>query len=278
MSRRGFVQIRCGIEDHLIAGGIGAFEVGVYLVLHLQADFKTGVWTGSAPRLMGTAPRGASLRDMQRALNRLEKIGFIRPFHRHGKRGNYRVLIHKYEPQSGALRGKRLNAVKSESWESAVYEPCAVVVAETDAESGAEAAPYLEVNVKTKKKRKTSAPAEPSPARQAQELAFHAFEAHYGQRPSWSSADYRHAVDLFKRVPGLGLDEFSRRWRNFLASTEDFTQKQAGSLKYFCTNFDRFMSGPVHGVPEQKGKSNGRDFSCADQAIGDVLEHSQRVA
>ena len=143
---RGFVQIRRGLEQHLIAGSIGLFEVGAYLVMHLQADFETGIWTGSAPRLQATAPRGASLRDVQRAIERLSQIKFVRAFHVQGQRGNYRVLIHKYEPQFGALRGKRLNAFASESWRNPVYEVCAEAVTETvaegDAETVAEDAPY----------------------------------------------------------------------------------------------------------------------------------------
>lgn len=128
-----------------MTGRLSAFDAGVYLIIHLQSDFRTGVWTGSAARLMGTAPRGTSLRDMQRALNRLAQIGFIRPLHRHGVRGNYRVLIHKYEPQFGALKGKRLNATKSESWQHPVYEDCAVTDAVTDAVTGTVDAPYQEV-------------------------------------------------------------------------------------------------------------------------------------
>ncbi len=136
---KGFIQIRRGLKEHLLAGRIGLFEAGVYLVIHLQTTFETGIWTGSAPRLLATAPRGASLRNVQRAIARLEEIDFIRVFRQHGQRGNYRVLINKYEPQSGALRGLRLNALASTSWQKPTYEPCA----ETDAVSVAEAAPYL---------------------------------------------------------------------------------------------------------------------------------------
>jgi hypothetical protein len=152
----GFVKIRRGIEEHMIDGKIGFFELGVFTTVHLQADYRTGVWTGSAPRLAATAPRGSKLRDLQRALKRLEEIRFIRMFHKRGKRGNYRVLLHKYEPNTPALRGKRLNAFKSPSWRDLVFEDCAHddadtstdTVAETDAVTVAEAAPYQEVRNK----------------------------------------------------------------------------------------------------------------------------------
>ena len=120
----GFVKIRRGILDHLLSGLISIFEFGIYVILHLQADYRTGVWTGSAPRLRAAGPRGARMRDLQRALHRLGEIGFIRIFRTPGKRGNYHVLIHKFESTDTALSGKRLNAFKSSSWEQLVFEVC----------------------------------------------------------------------------------------------------------------------------------------------------------
>ena len=144
--KNSFVKIRTGLEEHLVRGRIGFFELGVYTTLHLQADYRTGIWIGSAPRLLATAPRGTGLRSVQRAIQRLVDIEFIRTFHTPGARGNYHVLIHKYEPTFGAQKGKRLNALQSISWQSPVYEPCA----EVDAERHAEDAPLQEVRVKKK--------------------------------------------------------------------------------------------------------------------------------
>ena len=145
---KGFVQIRRGIEEHLLAGRLGLFEFGVYLIIHFQVDFETGVWTGSAPRILAAAPRSTSLRDVQRALARLEQLGFIRTFHQQGQRGNYRVLINKYEPQTGALKGQRLNAQGSLTWRSPVYEPCtdtALSPRTSDVECVIEPAGYLKI-------------------------------------------------------------------------------------------------------------------------------------
>lgn len=156
MTMTGFIKIRRGIEEHLIAGTIGFFETGIYVAMHLQADFRTGVWVGSAPRLAATAPRGASLRDIQRAMERLAEIRFIRVFHTPGSRGNYRVLLHKFEPQTPALKGKRLNAFKSENWRDLVFETCA----EGDAEGVAEDAPYLRSKKEKEKEKALCAPSE----------------------------------------------------------------------------------------------------------------------
>ena len=162
-----FAKIRAGLEEHLVTGLLSAFDVGVYLILHLQADMRTGIWIGSAPRLLATAPRGRSRRDMQRALSRLAQIEFIRSFHRHGVRGNYRVLLHKFEPQFGALKGKRLNAMKSESWKAPIYEVCAVSDALVDTIDDAlprtETAPYQDLRYKNIRSKEPYAPTkEPS--------------------------------------------------------------------------------------------------------------------
>src|ERR1700756_797522 len=53
-----YVPIRTGILDHLVRGDISLYELGVYVLIHLQADYSTGVWRGSAPRILANAPRG----------------------------------------------------------------------------------------------------------------------------------------------------------------------------------------------------------------------------
>ena len=126
----GYAIIRSGIIEHLISGRLSLFDLGVYAVIHLQADFRTGIWRGSAPRIQATSPAGTSLRAVQRGLETLNEIGFLRSFHQRGLRGNYPVLIDKYDVRTGALKGMRLNAWKSESWEKPKYELVAESVAE----------------------------------------------------------------------------------------------------------------------------------------------------
>ena len=136
-----YAVIRSGIIEHLLSGRLSLFDFGVYTVVHLQANFRTGIWRGSAPRILATSPRGASLRAVQRGLETLNEIGFLRSFHQRGLRGNYPVLIDKYDVRTGALKGMRLNAWKSESWEKPRYEVVAESVAQPGAENVAESAP-----------------------------------------------------------------------------------------------------------------------------------------
>ena len=142
---RGFAIIRGGILDHLLAGTISLFELGIYLVIHLQVDFQTGVWRGSSPRLLAAAPRGTGLREVQRALQNLVRQGFLRSFHVRGKRGNFCVLVDRYNVKVGALKGNRLIASKSLDWRSPHYEACAETAADTGAEVDADGAPVSRV-------------------------------------------------------------------------------------------------------------------------------------
>lgn len=159
MNSNGYAIVRLGILDHLVVGRLGFFEMGIYTTILLQADFHTGIWWGSAPRLLATCPRGTSLRRVQQAIKTLVDIGFLRPSRVHGKRGNYPVLIDKYDIKLGALKGKRLNARKSRSWESPCYEDRTETDTEVFAERFTEActddAPNQESIVKKQKTRTT---------------------------------------------------------------------------------------------------------------------------
>lgn len=168
MSGNGYAIIRSGVLDHLVRGRLGLLELGVYSVIHLQADFQRGIWWGSAPRLLACAPSGTSIRQVQRALETLREIGFLRPFRAHGQRGNYPVLIDKYRVRTGALSGYRLNAWKSKSWESPFYELVAEDDAERDAEGVAERAPSSVISSQESRiKRKEGAPENGAPVAQA---------------------------------------------------------------------------------------------------------------
>jgi hypothetical protein len=237
------------LQDHLEAGRISLFDLGVYTVIHWQADFKTGVWRGSAPKIHATGPRGASLRDIQRSIQTLTRIGFLRTFHKHGQRGNYPAIISKFQPLSGALRGKRLNAVKSDDWRRPVYESCVLTDALTDAVPDAEDAPIHNAVCSTQEKPKAKAAktAPPSDPRfQAfVDFAFGSFEVKHGQRPNWNGKDFKNLKALLSKNQTLTADELKRRWEHYLNSTEPFTAKQADSLAYFCSKFDSFIDGPV---------------------------------
>jgi len=137
MSGGRFARMR-DIQDHQLAGRLSLFDCGVYWTIHAQADYERGLWIGSAERIRATAPRGCSLRDVQRSLLHLTSLGWIKPFRVRGQRGNYPVLIARYEPLSGAHKGMRLNIDKTTDWRNPVWESCAEDGTEKRAETVAE--------------------------------------------------------------------------------------------------------------------------------------------
>jgi hypothetical protein len=254
------VPIRPGIEEHLVRGAMSLCEFGIYALIHLQADYRTGIWRGSAPRILATAPRGASLRKIQRALEHFEVLGYLKSFRVQGARGNTAYLIDKFTVRSGALKGYRVNAAKSESWQRPVYEivadddtvPVAESVAEHDALSRSKKKEVRE------KKNPAAKPAPPADPRFQPFLAFSfgAFELKHGQRPTWTGRDFKALSAMLAGNKGLEPAELERRFRNYLASTEPFTQKQGDSLAYFCAHTDSFLGGPIMAV-QRKG-TNGK--------------------
>jgi len=159
-----YVPIRTGILEHLLRGDISAFEFGVYGIVHLQADYGTGIWRGSAPRILNSAPRGAKLREVQRALEHLTELGLLKHFHQHGQRGNFPFLINKFTVRSGALTGMRLMPPSLNLWQSPVYDSCADDDADDSADDDAQDAPIQEGRSKKERgKKKEEAPAAPSP-------------------------------------------------------------------------------------------------------------------
>lgn len=118
----GFLQIRRGIEEHLLKGSLSYCDLGIFVTILLQANYRTGQWWGSAPRLAATATRGASLRNIQRSIEHLETLGFLKVFREgQGTRGNYGVLINKFEPTIGKHKGKRLCAAISTDYDNPAY-------------------------------------------------------------------------------------------------------------------------------------------------------------
>lgn len=118
----GFTIIRRGLLDHLESGSLSLPDLGVYLILHLQCDFRTGIWIGSAEKIRVACPRSTTIRAIQKSISRLRKIGFVKTFSTRGKRGNYPLILDKYVVQSGALTGRRLNASLTTDWRRPVYE------------------------------------------------------------------------------------------------------------------------------------------------------------
>jgi hypothetical protein len=271
---QGRFAIMRDLQDHLIAGKISFFDLGIYTAIHWQADFKTGVWWGSAPKLHAIGPTGFSLRSVQRSIEKLTRIGFLKPFHKHGQRGNYPVLINKYLPLSGARRNFRLNAVESTDWRSPKYEPCAVDDALRDTLHDTDGAP-IQYSASSKQesgtKKNPAAKTTPPPDPRFQpfaHFAYKTFEVKHGVKPCWLGKDFEQLRVLLKSNSSLKADELERRWRNYLDSTEPFTSKQGDSLAYFACHCDSFARGPIHGTIGESNATANRNNRAVPAQFG----------
>jgi len=118
----GFLAIRNGLFDHLNQGLLPPNELAVYLLILHQCDWSSGLWNGTAYRIEFGLGKTISIPQIQRAIRALEKKKYVKSYHKKGYRGNYFIAIHKYCVSVGDLRGKYLNALKSETYKGLVYD------------------------------------------------------------------------------------------------------------------------------------------------------------
>jgi hypothetical protein len=98
------------------------------------------------------------------------------------------------------------------------------------------------------------------------QFAFESFKAKHGDHaPSWNGKDRRQLSELLKVHPDLSFEEMRRRWTFFISSTDSWIQKQGDSLAFFCSNFDRFIDGPLAAAPAG-GKNGNNKLTIAEQA------------
>lgn len=112
----GFILLRRGLIDHIRAGTLSPEELGIYIHLLFCADFSTGLQKNSAPHIYYSMGQRSTIRCIQRALENLEKLGFIKRFRIPGKKKDYHLLVDKYEVTCGVLTGSRVNAAATTDW------------------------------------------------------------------------------------------------------------------------------------------------------------------
>lgn len=146
---QGYHRTRRGIVEHLQDGRLTLLEAGAFELIRLVADYKTGIWWGSAKALEGKCGAGdIDTRKARRILESLERKGYIRRFATERGRGNYPILIDKFEVSVGAESAQkimRLNTALTNDWASPYYEDLPTVGAAIGAAGGAATAPYKEV-------------------------------------------------------------------------------------------------------------------------------------
>ena len=118
-----FTAIRNGILDHLRDGKLCPFDLGIYLFLHLRADWSTGIYRGCALTIAHSFADPGLKKHVQKSLARLRDRKYVNYKKGDGTRGGYDVLIHKYQVTVAGLSGTRLNAWKNGELATPEYEP-----------------------------------------------------------------------------------------------------------------------------------------------------------
>lgn len=128
---QGFYKRRRGILEHLEAGTISLLDLAVHDYLNLKANLVVGsgsslppgVCITSSAAIHATCPSQISERAIQRSLEHLEKIRWIKRWHVRGKRGNYPILICRASVHDLSGNEYRVNGELSEHWRNPVLEP-----------------------------------------------------------------------------------------------------------------------------------------------------------
>jgi hypothetical protein len=253
MSReRGFLQLRRGIFQHVRDGCLTPVRALCLIYMLTQADTRTGVWSGSAGALARelSIPQWVARRVLESLSGR-----YIKRFPVPGRHKCYPVLLHKFLVTDGEHKGQQLNALESESPTNLRYF-ASEHVDEHDAQH-VTTQKKLETGEKKKRQNLAAKPAPPADPRYKPfyDFAYEAFRAKNGQEPSWDVKDGANLKRFLDKQPRVTLEEFQRRFGNFLRSTEHFTLSHGDSLAYFVTAFDRFLNGPL--IDSSTGGFNG---------------------
>ena len=117
-----FIPIFTGLDEHLRLGKMSLTDLGVYLLLHRWCEWRWGIYYGCAATIASLMGGRAEKSEVQRSLNNLRRYHFVNYRLGTGSRGSYNILIHKFLPRVGELRGYRLNAFDENSLDQPFYE------------------------------------------------------------------------------------------------------------------------------------------------------------
>jgi hypothetical protein len=195
------------VLEHIEPGLIDLLEDGIHDYLNLKANLLIGsdssipvgfVFT-SAPAIHAHCKR-VSERTIQRILEHLEEIGWIKTFRAPNQRGNYLTLICRASVHDLSGNEYRINTAKTIDWRNPVYEPVGQVSPET-VNAVLKVAGLREVRSKNGELRKT-----PTPSVSDLPLAegFEKFYAAYPKKVARADAEraWRQAVKL-EEVPAI---------------------------------------------------------------------------
>jgi len=275
----GFYKRRRGILEHLEAGTINLVDLAVHdylnlkanLVIGSQSSIPPGVCVTSATAIHAVCPGRISEKAIQRSLQHLEQIGWIKRWNVRGEHGNYPVLVCRASVHDLSGKEYRINGDATTDWRNPKWTP--VGDASTSGEIAGELLSVLRENrIERREKKKNLAPAAPAHPRykRAFDSCFEAYRTKFGADPTWGGREgkaLKHFLDEHASIPA---EEIGRRYGYFLESTDRYHAEKHGSLVHLLSNFDVFADGPLQRParsnldgktkvdPEQRSRDNLR--------------------
>jgi hypothetical protein len=261
----GFYKRRRGILEHLESGRISLLDLAVHDYLNLKANLvigngfsiPAGVCITSARAIHATCPSQISERAIQRSMEHLRKIGWIKTWGIRGKRGNYPVLVCRGSVHDLSGNEYRVSAERTIDWRRPAY----VAVGDLSSlpsEADAKLSSDREVRVESREESKPSATAPPTDSVESEtkRAAFDVFWERW-PRNAAKSAAFRAWVKIpIAQYPAImaGLEKF--------LTCEQWTR---GIIPHASTwlNGKRWQDEDIPQVPIG-GSSNGRKTSVND--------------
>jgi hypothetical protein len=275
-----FTQIRNGILEHFQRGDLGPFDAGVYLLLHLRADWATGIYNGCALGIACSFGDPKLKEHVQKSLRRLKDRQYINYKKGDGSRHCYPMLLNKYEPTVGELCGTRLNAWKHGDLVIPEYEPKnggRTVTERKRNGSRTVVAPILDLDLKTSdfKDQKPSSPDGEVDPRHAplrkliQTLYLEKFEV----ACPWNASEGKALKTLLRDNPQWTSEQLSRMVRNRFASEG----VNGDRPRMWIPNLAKYSLAPLTTFQRPKPSSGANGFGISKPVLAvDQLHKSLR--
>jgi hypothetical protein len=262
----GFYKRRRGILEHLEAGTISLLDLAVHDYLNLKANLVVGsgsslppgVCITSATAIHATCPSQISERAIQRSLEHLEKIRWIKRWNVRGKRGNYPVLVCRASVHDLSGSEYRVNGEATTDWRNPVLEPVGDLSALS---SGADAKLSDDREVRTEKKEGEEA------AAAAAALPKGQTKTKSKPHPSWKAVG----------VKPCGTLKFCRGWEEWYDAAPE-----GEDLVDLMESFIQFCQAQKIPVPppfyRAKHKMDAEDDGFPTHEVPDRPESSYRIS
>lgn len=248
----GFYKRRRGIVEHLEGGKINLIDLAVHDYLNLKANLligsgssiPPGICITSAAAIHAVCPGQISERAIQRSLEHLQRIGWIKRWNVRGKRGNYPVLVCRGSVHDLSGKEYRINGEDTTDWRdpkwTAVDELSPLrEVTDTTVSGDRE----LRIEKSKPSAAKTAAAADP----RFQPIIDSYYEGNRksGIEPSCDKSDFGALRSWLKKNAARTVESVLASLSNVFNSTDQYPLRAGFRLREFLEHESKYQLGPL---------------------------------